>query len=363
MRSALTKSILLASVALLSSCDKGGSDNKTAQVPTSVRIQAQGNGSQFCDVSGSQITCYGLNSVNAQCNSGTQNFSDNVHLCQQMQTLMNSSMGSACNTASAAQTVYSQYNCNTLLSQNQGGLTPPINSGTTPDNSTLRTVECEFEAYRSGNSGFFNRQVGTGHLTGQFNFDGRLPQTFNLRSKFLGLDAGAFGVTKLIYTPSTIQGSSDTITLSNQGLNKQLQASQSGFAGQNVSLDMQSDDGSMRLTVSCTGKTGFRKNIKPKAYTQYVCRGESSLYGSKREKVQVSFPYNSTLIGSELRIAENLTATVTGDQSGADDARITFTATGVGSSVSLISNAYLKTKSVLKATDNYTNIDLTCAPE
>lgn len=372
MKQALSKSLILATFVVLSACDKGGggeSKKEAAVIPgPQGRVQAQSNPNTYCDfnnTTGSMI-CYAVNPANVSqsCNTGTQPYSSLQTLCQNIIQLQRSMQ---CNVQEAINLVYHQQNCAAYLTNQQSGLNGiPQNNGL-PQNTDVnfKSVQCEFEAYRISQGRWIRREIRTPKLTAQISFDGRMRQDMDLRSKFLGFDIGNFGRTKMTYMPAGIKGTADTLTISNQGLNETMTLSQSGFAGQPVKMDLMSDDGQMKLSVSCAGQAGvqFKKNSVNKAYTSYVCRGSSSLYGSHREQIEVSFPFDSSLVNTELAIADNLTAVVTGDSTGTDTARITFSAIGVGTDISLITSANLKATSVLKASDGLTNVDLTCGPQ
>ena len=197
--------------------------------------------------------------------------------------------------------------------------------------------------------------------------DGNSPIEIILNGQFFNY--GNFGKTILKYTPSIVRGRADSITLVNNGLNGRMRTSQTGFAGQAVNLDIYNEDSSLKLSVSCSGeKSIFKKNVAVRAYTRYVCRGRSSLHYASSEDINVAFPYNSSLMNSELNLSEGLTAVITGDDSGKDNAMITITARGVDlfgdqKLTTVQSAAYLKTQSVLETSSPGTGVKLDCGPE
>lgn len=352
MKQVLMKTLIVAAAVMsFSSCDKGGGGGNApaATVPTIPgtpvgNVYVQGDQTNYCNFVGGNMICY-----SPICNSNTLTYTDLNTMCSQLTQLQQFGFGTTvtqCNVSAAAQFAYSSY-C-----QNSGGI---IGGGTlNPSNDpNFKTIQCELEGYRNS--------VSLPTRTATISFDGRRAQEIDLQRKFI-FDIGKFGRTKMTYKPAGIKGVADTITLSNEGLARSLKFSQSGFAGQPVKMEAMSEDGSMKLAVTCTGQGVFKKNVAVKAFTQYVCRGTSSLYGSTKETIEASFPYNAGLLNSELNLAENLTATITGD-TGSDNARITFTAHGVGTRVSLQSSAYLKTTSQLNGTDGYTTLNLTCGPQ
>lgn len=357
--------MLFAVVSAVSSCNKGGDGGgnggaQQATVPNisgtpTGNIYAQGDQNTYCNFSGGTLICYGRNYQSAVCNTTAVTYSDVATMCTQLNQLQAMGLANQCNVSMAAMQAYSTY----CLNQNGTAVTPTP----TTNDPNFKTIRCEFEAYRVSQGRWLRREARTPKMTATMSFDGRMSQTIDLRSKFFGFDIGNFGRTTMKFTPAGVKGTSDTITITNEGLDKSLNLSQSGFAGQAVTLDATSDDSTMKMTVSCVGQSSnFRKNVAGKIFTQYVCRGKASLYGSRMENIEASFPYNATLASSELNLAENLIATVVGD-SGGDNARITFTANGVGSNISLQTSAYLKTQSQLTGTDGFTTLDLKCGPQ
>ncbi len=378
MKQALKYSFLLATVLIVSACDKGGGGSndsapKQAVVPTvpgpqgQVFANQQNDPNTYCNynnVTGTVI-CSARNQFgNGTCNTSSQTYTDINTLCQRLQVLQNESV--TCNARQAIQITYDQNNCQSILSQlNGGGFNQNIPNQQVDSN--FKTVQCKFEASRIANGKFLgirtSKEIATPSLTTLISFDSRRTQTFDLRSRFLGFDIGNFGRTTMIYAPSGVRNVSDTLTLSNSGLNKALNLSQSGFAGENVSMDVMSDDGNMKLTVSCKGQSQFRKNVAGKIPTQFVCSGTSRLDGGYKNEINISLPYNSNLTNSPIELADGLSAVITGDSNNGDNAQITFTAQGVSTNTSLVSSAYVKTATELHATDGLTEVNLKCGPQ
>lgn len=375
MKQALTQGFLIMTLIGLSACDKGGGDNKKdAVIPgPNGQIRAYndnqtGNLGSYCQVGGGTITCYSQNQFNPygqgqQCQTSIKSYSDIPSLCARVYELQNEFQ---CNVSMVLQRII-QENCAGGVGQQQfpqptiPGQTIP--GQTMPLDPNYKTIQCEFEAYRVRQGRWIRHEARTPKITTTVTLDSRVKQEIDLRSRFLTFDIGNFGRTSMIYTPAGIKGTSDKITLVNKGLSDMITLSQSGFAGQEVRLDAQSDDGQVRMNIACSGKAAFRKNAPAKAYTKYVCTGKSFLMGAAGEdRIEVSLPYNSSLTDEEIMLAEGLTARVTGDSSG-DNARVTFTALGVGLDLSVVSSAYMKTPTALKASDGVNSVDVTCTPQ
>lgn len=367
MKHVISKSLLLvATVLSFSACNKGGGDGgggqQQAQVPTVPgplgNVYAQNDQNTYCNFANGTLICYSRNFQGNQCNTNALTYTDIPTMCNQLNQLQSLGLGQQCNVSMAVLQAYNSY----CLGQNggTGTVTPNLPASTDPN---FKTVQCEFEAFRVSQGRWLRREARTPKMTAMMTFDGRVAQSFDLRRQFFGFDIGHFGRTTMTYKPAGVKGTADTITISNEGLDKTLKFSQSGFAGQAVSLNATNEEGNMNLMVTCQGQSStFKKNVAVKAFTQYVCRGKASLYGSRLEAIEASFPYNQSLLNSDLNLAENLTASITGD-TGSDNARITFTAHGVGFNVSLQSSAYLKTTTQLSGTDGYTTLNLTCGPQ
>lgn len=377
----------------LAACNKNSDDSKgPAAVPVAPeRVFAKSfNGtldqSNYCDISGSGsgqklLVCYSpqnnFNPINqipnqsgsTACASNSIQFTD-VNLCSTLQQVLNQNQ-LQCG-IQAMRSLYQQ-RCLTNGIPNQPmnpGFPQPVVPnfpqpslpGNNPSNPDFRVINCDFEASRTIQGQSFERTYNTGHLTSSVTVDSRMFQTINLRNLFLGFDIGSFGKTEMIYTPAGLKGSADTIKVANNGLNETIVMSQSGFAGEEVKLEAQSDDGAMRLMVSCKGQGKFKKNTTTTIFSKLNCKGTSNL-GSRKEQVNLSLPYNTNLLGHEISLAENLVLKVTGDGSAQqDNARMTLTATNVAVDLTVQTSAYLKTAGQLKIDDGYTAVDVTCAP-
>ncbi len=236
---------------------------------------------------------------------------------------------------------------------------PPItNIGTQPLDPSFKTIQCEFEALRHVEGRWIQRDYNTGHLTTSVVIDSRMRQEIDLRRKFLGIDIGDFGNTKMTFTPAGLRGAADTITVSNSGLNQTTSTSQSGFAGQDVRLEIQNDEGTLRLMVSCKGQSQFKKNLATKTFTKFNCKGSANL-GSRNEKIDISLPYQ---IQNDVELAKNLTLNMSGDTANQDNARVSITAFNDTEGLTIQTSAYLKTSAQMKMSDGYSNVEVICSP-
>ncbi len=338
----------------LSACGGGGSDSKKDVVAAPVgmpqgRVTVAGDPSSYCEVGSNTLVCTERGQM---CNIQQIQFSDLPSLCRGVELARNSA--TFCGYQSL--TAVLQQSCSGVLLNSPGQtVIPSVPAQPQFSDINFREVQCEFEGFRIKQGRFGYVQFGTGLLKGPLVIDTRYSQEIDLRNTFLGLDIGTFGKTKLIFTQAKLAGSADTITVSNTGLNKDIRIEKSGFAGDEVRIDAQSDDGSTRLTVACRGKGSFVRKATAKAVSQYVCTGKSRL-GSESETINLSLPYNLNLNGSETELAENLTMTI-------QDNRVQLTAKGVDGDLTVQTSAFLKEQARLTINDFSRSVNVTCSPK
>lgn len=337
----------------LSACDNGKSDKKDVVASpagiTQGRVSVLNDPNNYCDIGPTSITC---NQYGQQCVQPFT-YSDLTTMCQNVQSALNS-----------FSTTCGQMGLNAVLAQRCAGVvqTYPGQSGfpqtpiaQQPLDPNFREIQCEFEAYRYNQRKYFSSHSGTGLMKTSILIDGRISQSLDLRSSFLGFDIGKFGKTKLIFTPANLKGSADTITLSTTGLDGEIKMVQSGFAGSEVRIEAQNDSGSLRLMVACKGLGNFKRVASAKTATHYVCKGKSDL-GYKNEDIEIALPYNASLIGTETELAEGLTMSI-------QDERVQLTAAGVASDITVQTSAFLKEKIQLTINDAMSDVNVTCQPK
>lgn len=201
-----------------------------------------------------------------------------------------------------------------VQSQNGPGNNNPGNNnpGNIPGNQgqidqIMKTIQCEFEGQRSKSHRFFSTNVSIPKTISMISLDSRYENPIDLRTKFLGLDIGKFGKISMQYVPaSKTKSGTDTIILIDEGLNKNMRMSQSGFAGQEVRLDAQGDG--MFVTVACKGTAQFKSGPAHTGKTNLVCHGKSSTALTQEEQIDVSIPLNSVQAGQEFMISEAVSA-------------------------------------------------------
>lgn len=357
MKTKLSNIFIAVAMLTLVGCDNGKSDKKdVVAAPAGIpqgRVTVQNDQNSFCDIGPTSLTCsqYGRQCVQPI------TYTDLTTMCQNVQTALNS-----------FSTTCGQMGLNAVLAQRCSGVVqnypgqpgyPQNPIAQQPLDPNFREIQCEFEAYRFSQHKIlfanFSSQNGTGLMKTSLLIDGRIAQSLDLRSSFLGIDIGRFGRTKFTFTPANLKGSADTITLSTTGLNGEIKMVQSGFAGNEVRIEAQNESGSSRLMVACKGVGNFKRVASAKTATQYVCTGKSDL-GYKNEDIEIALPYNASLIGTETELAEGLTMSI-------QDDRVQLTAAGVASDVTVQTSAFLKEKLQLTIKDTMSDVNLTCLPK
>ncbi len=356
MKTQISKILIATALLCFAACD-GGSDSKKEVVaaPAGIpqgRVTVQNDQNSFCDIGPSSMTCSQFGQQCAQ----PFTYTDITTMCQNVRTALSSF--NPCGTAGLNAVLLQR--C-AGVAQNfpgqfpgQAGL-PPNPIIQQPLDPNFREIQCEFEAYRVNQRKYFQTRSGTGLMKTSLIIDGRTRQDVDLRSSFLGIDIGQFGKTKFSFMPANIKGSADTITLSNRGLNGDIEMRQSGFAGKEVRLEAQNDEGSVRLTVACKGLGNFKRIATIKAVSQYVCTGKSDL-GLKNEDIEINLPYNASLIGTETELAKGLIMTI-------EDETVQLTATGVDTDMTIQAKGFLKEKVQLSIKDLGSDVNVTCSPK
>lgn len=181
------------------------------------------------------------------------------------------------------------------------------NPGAGQVDTIFKTIQCEFEGNRVKSRKYFSSSINIPRTVSLILLDGRYETSIDLRTKFLGLDIGKFGKISMQFVPAVkTKSGTDTIILIDDGINKNLRMSQSGFAGQMTKLEAH-DDG-MYVTVSCKGTSQFKSAAPSTSKTNLVCRGKSSTAVTAEEQVDISIPLNSIVAGEEFTISEAVSA-------------------------------------------------------
>ncbi len=249
-------------------------------------------------------------------------------------------------------------NPNAPGTNNPGGNNPAQSVG------GFKSVQCDYEGLKNSNHRFFNTSVGTGRTSTIILLDSRVDSTFDLRTKFLGLDIGKFGKITLKYVPAaSTKSGTDTLILVNEGLNKNIRSSQSGFAGQEVKLEATGSGGGTSLFIACKGTSQFTGIASSAGKTSLACHGTSSTSDRQDEDIKIIIPLSTLAAGAETPLSEVLSIKV--DKAAT---QITFIASvdPQNSNAVITSTASLTSSATFTTTDGYrsevsdTKINVTC---
>ena len=255
------------------------------------------------------------------------------------------------------------------ITPNQGPANPGANppSGSTPGNqgqvdSIMKTIQCEFEGQRNSSSHFFSTNTSIPKTVALISLDSRIENPIDLRTKFLGLDIGKFGKISMQFVPAArTKSKTDTIILIDEGLNKNMRMSQSGFAGQAVKLEAEGDG--MFVSITCKGTSQFKSGITTASKTNLFCHGSSNTPLSQEKQINVTIPLSSIQAGQEFTISETVSAKL-------DSAATTITFMGsldpdyspiVTATASLKSAATFRIMDIAKEQNSLAEIKITCS--
>lgn len=243
---------------------------------------------------------------------------------------------------------------------------PPPNGAANPSQNpaaldpSIKSFMCEFEGQRDKLRKHWN-SIPMPKTTSLITINSG--QRVYLRTKFFGFDRGNFGNIYMEYVPAErTKYGADTLNIVNRGLNKSLDMSQSGFAGEQVTLMVQ-DEG-LFISISCKGTTNgtapFKGAVESTGKTKLVCKGKSKTAASV-DPIILEKPLNSILAGESFEITPELSAKL-------DSKATTITyetlllSSGVNQSVT--SSASLKSPSTFSIADKsivpHAEIEVTC---
>lgn len=337
----------------LTGCNDKGSDHQVVAIPglPQGRVNSFNDPNNYCDVSQEQktVTC-GTTSVNrwgnAQtCLAPTIQFNDLQSLCLNLSNALNSTLNlnSQCGRTGMAY----------LYSQTCNGVGQNVNPPTTipgipsqpgiPTQPAKRIVRCDFEAVRSRGQLL---QVLSRSASSAVLFEGSSSHTFSGTSD-------RFGKVTVSYDKA-----SDLVTIKASGVNRDTNVTQSGYAGQDVRLNINNEDDSVRVGVAC-------RDAAPRTVTNpfvsYACKGTSNLNG-RNEKVDTTISADE-LLDDEVTLATGLTLNAQG-LSGLNSSLVTLKASGVSlANSAVLSSAYSNAVLQMKVNDGVHLVDVSCRPK
>ena len=258
---------------------------------------------------------------------------------------------------------------NGVCVNNNGTITNPGTGTGTINNPNMKSVTCQLSVKKGntiGDTGAMNVQVEMNNKSGVniFAFTNA-----SIQKRFLGIfnfhankfsNSEKLAKVKMYYTKET--GKADMIKLEAIGLDDQLGATVTGFAGSEVKLDIAPQDeysDATSLSIACAAEGATTGNAQ--ASKGYRCVGEEK-DGNKVKAIDYTSPYSDDLMNQSYNITQSVKLHTEGSLStGAGTVSFEQIARyGIDSSVSTKSN--ITTPSVVTvARPNY-RLKLDCRP-
>jgi len=359
------KLLLLATSVILvglSGCgDKGSGGGQNVSIPglpqgrvSVVNYNGTTDSSNYCDVAQDQksMICtslaQGMNGQTTSCQSQQITYVDKVSMCQGLISALNN-VANTCG-RTAIQYMYNSQQCSTVVQNGNvgnGSVPPIIGGGTLPNQNQTngRAIQCSYEAARV-TGGRFIRGYLAEPLTSVLLFEGHESAALRITNI---LELSHYGNIRVSYDKNA-----DRVSIANQGLFKRTDVTQSGFAGQEVRYEVNSDDNDIRLVVSCKDIAQTRViNTDANSYSCKIRRGGDDAF-------EKTFDIDDILNG-EVQVARGIklsAITVTGLNS----ALITLSSE-LADGNTVLSSAYLNSTTQLKLKDGGRAIEINCRPK
>lgn len=325
MKKLNVKAALVLSLLAFSACDKGGGGSNTPQVvgvPGVTLRQYSVVAGQNCNVNGDNTyTCneYGRSSGNIGYNS-LQNFCEvimneytnqNVASITRQQMYREQCTGGQNNNNFCGNGAIMQ---NGVCVNNNNNFPGTINPGTgnVINDPNMKSVSCQLYVKKgntTGDTGLMNVQVIQNNKNG-VNIFAFTNASYN--KKFLGFinvsgnkfsNSEKLAKVKMYYTKDA--GKADMIKLEATGVDGELSASVTGFAGTETKLVIGSEDeysDATRIEISCMSQGATTGNAQ--AYKAYRCKGEEK-DGTKVTKIDYASPYNDDIMNQSYDLSKS----------------------------------------------------------
>lgn len=387
MKNLNVKAVLALSLLAFSACDKGGGGNNNTQVVgvPGVIARSYNNGNQSCTVNGDNTySC-------TETGRGTTNvirYDSAITFCRSISdeyTNNNIAM-------MTRQQMYNENNCQAVINGNVGnnggcgvGLvmqngmcvypngqyptnpTLPTNPGM--NNPNMKSVQCQLSVKKGnavGDTGLMNVMVEQNNSTG-VNIFAFTNATYS--KKFLGIfnvtgtkfsNSEKLAKVKMYYTKEA--GKADMIKLEATGVDGELSASVTGFAGSETQLTIAPQDeysDATSLSISCQAQGATIGNAV--SYKAYRCKGKEK-DGKTETQIDYASAYNDDIMNQSYDLSKSAKlhtegglATDAGTASYEQIARY-----GIDSSVRTQAN--ITTASAIKVRRANYSLDVECKP-
>lgn len=381
MKKLNVKAALVLSLLAFSACDKGGGDSSTPQVVSVPGVTLRqynviagqncninGDNTYTCTENGRTIGNIGYSSLQNFCDI-LMNDQTNGYVARYTRQMMYQEQCSGaqnngfCGAGSVMQ--------NGVCVNNNGNFPGTINpgTGTVINDPNMKSVSCHLYVKKGaiiGDTGLMNVQVIQNNASGVniFAFT-----NMNIQKKFLGIfnvnvnkfsNSEKLAKVKMYYTKEA--GKADMIKLEATGVDGELSASVTGFAGSETKLEIAPQDeysDATTLGISCVAQGATTGSAQ--AYKAYRCKGEEK-DGTKVTKIDYASPYNDDIMNQSFDLSKSAKIHTEGSLA-TDSGTATFEQIaryGIDSSVSTKSN--ITTPAALSVSRANYRLKVECKP-
>lgn len=324
MKKLNVKAALVLSLLAFSACDKGGGGSSTPQVVgvpgvtlrqynvvAGQNCNINGDNTYLCTENGRSIGNIGYSSLqnfcevlmNDQANGYVARYTRQMMYQEQCSGAQNNGF---CGAGAVMQ--------NGVCVNNNGNFPGTINpgNGTIINDPNMKSVSCQLYVKKGntmGDTGLMNVQVIQNNQSGVNIFAFTNAQ---YKKKFLGFinvqgnkfsNSEKLANVKMYYTKET--GKADMIKLEATGVDGELSASVTGFAGSETKLEIAPQDeysDATTLGISCVAQGATTGNAQ--AYKAYRCKGEEK-DGTKVTKIDYASPYNDDIMNQSFDLSKS----------------------------------------------------------
>lgn len=324
MKKLNVKAALVLSLLAFSACDKGGGGSSTPQVVgvpgvtlrqynvvAGQNCNINGDNTYLCTENGRSIGNIGYSSLqnfcevlmNDQANGYVARYTRQMMYQEQCSGAQNNGF---CGAGAVMQ--------NGVCVNNNGNFPGTINpgNGTIINDPNMKSVSCQLYVKKGntmGDTGLMNVQVIQNNQSGVNIFAFTNAQ---YKKKFLGFinvqgnkfsNSEKLANVKMYYTKEA--GKADMIKLEATGVDGELSASVTGFAGSETKLEIAPQDeysDATTLGISCVAQGATTGNAQ--AYKAYRCKGEEK-EGTKVTKIDYASPYNDDIMNQSFDLSKS----------------------------------------------------------
>ena len=386
MKNLNVKAVLALSLLAFSACDKGGGGNNNNQVVgvPGVITRSYINGNQSCDVSGGNT----YSCTEAGRTTGLISFDSAMTFCR----IISDEYRNNNIAMMTRQQMYNENNCQAVLNGNvgnnggcavgmvmQNGMcviqngqyptnpTYPTNPGT--NNPNMKSVQCQLSVKKGnsvGDTGLMNVMVEQNNSSGVniFAFTNAY-----YSKKFLGIfnvsgvktsNSEKLAKVKMYYTKEA--GKADMIKLEATGVDGELSASVTGFAGAETKLTIAPQDeysDATSLSITCQAQGATTGNAA--SYKAYRCKGKEK-DGKNETIIDYASPYNEDIMNQSYDLSKSAKLETEGSLATNAGTAMYEQIARYGIDSSVRTEANITTASAIKVRRANYSLDVECKP-